>query len=555
MSRVAGSKRRTAPTRHVGVANAIRIHHVRLHILIRDLQCLSRLHGDRRTRAADVRRPFDQVDRPIGIDIDHHRGLKTDVEPEPRRHATTAVRTGQRCGIVLVFQRRMHRLHVADARERHARHLPFAFLGAIDSPQLQGVHIELFSQLIHHGFRRIRGIGRTRCTVSCGLGLVEHHIVTVNLHIRERVRGKNTHCTRRHRRTRISARFKLQHRFCRHDLTVALGPDLDRHIRARGRARGVELFDTAHDQFHRLAGLLGQNRAYRLQVHRNLAAKTATDFTRRHRHIRHRNAQDFGGLLLHHKLALRTRPDIEVPIFMPQHRRVVRLDIALVHSLRVELALNDDIGLLKARFRVTEFKLKMIGDVAIFVRLLPKLHHFQIIVHQRGIVLHRVEDIHDRWQQLVLHLDQVHRLFRDVNIRRRHRRYCVPLVKDFVTGHDIAGQILQIHRHLAGRRHAILGLWQIVPCHHRFNPRQRFRLAGVNAFNTGMRVRAAQDLAVQHPGHPHIGPINRPPCHLVRPIRAERTCSNDFVISRCFSHYALAPMVSAASKTARIILS
>ncbi len=142
VSRVAGSKRRTAPTRHVGVANAIRIHHVRLHILIRELQCLSRLHGDRRTRAADVRRPFDQVDRPIGIDIDHHRGLKTDVEPEPRRHATAAVRTGQRCGIVLVFQRRMHRLHVADARERHARHLPFAFLGAIDSPQLQGVHIE-----------------------------------------------------------------------------------------------------------------------------------------------------------------------------------------------------------------------------------------------------------------------------------------------------------------------------------------------------------------------------------------------------------------------------
>ena len=49
-----GGKRRAAAPRDRGIANRIRIHHRRPNVFGRDTQHFGRLHGDRRSRAADI---------------------------------------------------------------------------------------------------------------------------------------------------------------------------------------------------------------------------------------------------------------------------------------------------------------------------------------------------------------------------------------------------------------------------------------------------------------------------------------------------------------------
>src|SRR5436309_3944247 len=110
----------------------------------------------------------------------------------------------------------------------------------------------------------------------------------------------------------------------------------------------LEFFDTTHDDFDGATGLARQHRGHWFEVDRNLTAKAATDFARRHGHLRHWQTQDLRGLPLHHKGTLRARPDVEMAIFVPQCRGVVRLDVALMHGRRVELPLDDHISLTKA---------------------------------------------------------------------------------------------------------------------------------------------------------------------------------------------------------------
>ena len=69
-----------------------------------------------------------------------------------------------------------------------------------------------------------------------------------------------------------------------------------------------------------------------------------------------------------------------------------------------------------------------------------------------------------------------------------------------------------------------------------------------------MGMRAAQDLAVQQPGHLHIRTVDGPTGHLLHTIVPNGARANDF-IGCALGHYAFASVVWAASRTARMILS
>src|SRR5262245_40296944 len=99
---------------------------------------------------------------------------------------------------------------------------------------------------------------------------------------------------------------------------------------SRCRTGRLEFLDATHDDFDRTTSFARQDRGHRFEVDRNLTTKSATDFARRHRHLRHRQAQDLSGLALHYEGALCARPDVEMAIFVPQRRGVVWLDIALM---------------------------------------------------------------------------------------------------------------------------------------------------------------------------------------------------------------------------------
>ena len=105
---------------------------------------------------------------------------------------------------------------------------------------------------------------------------------------------------------------------------------------------------------------------------------------------------------------------------------------------------------------------------------------------------------------------------------RSHRGHGVTQIKRFFSGHDIAavkavvdiGALTQV-RSLGGYFRQIGG------SDHRHHTWQSQSAAGVDAPDSSVRVRAAQDLTMQHIGQVNVGGIPRPPHNLVRPVMAD----------------------------------
>ena len=83
----------------------------------------------------------------------------------------------------------------------------------------------------------------------------------------------------------------------------------------------------------------------------------------------------------------------------------MRLNVTLVNGRRVEFALDNHIGLGKARFEVAHGVLIVGGDIALLARILAEGARGALFVEERGVVAHGLADIHDRLQDLVFDLD------------------------------------------------------------------------------------------------------------------------------------------------------
>ena len=196
----------------------------------------------------------------------------------------------------------------------------------------------------------------------------------------------------------------------------------------------------------------------------------------------------------------------------------------------------------------------MARNVAVLLGLLPQLGGGHGLVQERSGVFHRLQHMQSRRQDLILDLDQPQSLFRNVGTRCRHRRHRVALVEGLIGRHDVVAQEFHVHRHLTEIGHAIFGDREILDGDDRLHAWQRLRLGGVNGLNTGMGMRAAEHLAVQHAGQAHIAAIHRPARDLIRAIGSDRAGTNYLICCSCFCHYAFSITV-AASRTARTILS
>ena len=454
---------------------------------------------------------------------------------------------------MLVLQGRVHRFQEADARVRRAVHAAVALLGAVHDAQLQRVDAELLGDLVHDRFRerRVGGAGRP---VGGSLRLVDHHVIAVHLHVRKAVRREDAHASGAYRRAGIGASLEVQRGLGGHHAAVAGGAHPDGDARARRRARALELLDAAHDQLDRLARLARQQRRHRLQVDGDLAAKAAADFGGHDGDARHRDAEHLGRLLLHHEGALRAGPDGDVAFLVPEGRGVVGLDVALVHGGGVELALDHQVGLLEAFRHVAQGEAVVAGDVALGVRLLAQRGGGQAVVQLRRVFPHGLGGRQHRRQHFVFHLDEAHRLLGDVHVDGRHRGDGVAAVQRFFLRQHVVAEELQVHRALAQVFDPVGRLWEVAVRHHRLDAGQRLRLAGIDRLDARVGVGTAQHLAVQHARQAHVGAVYGPAGHLVGAVRAHRPGTDHF-ISRCICHQALASMVSAASRTARTILS
>ena len=324
---------------------------------------------------------------------------------------------------------------------------------------------------------------------------------------------------------RIGAAVRNQFAMLRQQPTVCAraGPQPDLH----GVAHVADGQDLVHpmDEFHRPPGLFREQNG--AEVHRHgllLAAREATaDERLDDAHAARLDAEPHGQLPPHHVRAHLRGPERHLADVVPHADAGVRLEHSLLDGLGFESVLADVIRFGKRRLYITEMKNAARGDVARGER-----------VHLRRAGLHGCFGIEHRRQRFVLDLNQVERFFGRVLVDGRHRGDLVP---DVTHGIDGERQVV------AGlRKIAVPDVGKIASGHDRAHARQRGGPTGVDAHDPRMRVGAAQELPVQHPGHGDVVGVLGAAGGLEQGILLRRRpAENMKLVARVFGHVSSSP--------------
>ena len=141
----------------------------------------------------------------------------------------------------------------------------------------------------------------------------------------------------------------------------------------------------------------------------------------------------------------------------------MRLDVALVVHRRIELTLDDDVGLGESGVDVTLSELDVLRGVRLVGPDLPGRaleeaadllgHHPRVQLRRaRAHCLLRVEY---RLQDLVVDLDELECVLRDVRVGRGHRHDRVPAVQRLVVSEHLVEHLAQVAGPLSERNHLV----------------------------------------------------------------------------------------------------
>ena len=162
-------------------ADCVSIRNLGFNVLHRYIQHLGQLLRNGSAGAADVRRPFHQVDGAVWVHRGGGRCRSGVVAPESAGHAAAPVGTGQGSGVVGMGLGRFQSLHKPNLGHQRAGGPARSFFGAVDQPQVYGVHTQLFGEFVHGRLHGESGGGRTGRAVGRCLGPVDHHVVTFDV--------------------------------------------------------------------------------------------------------------------------------------------------------------------------------------------------------------------------------------------------------------------------------------------------------------------------------------------------------------------------------------
>ena len=350
--------------------------------------------------------------------------------------------------------------------------------------------------------------------------------------MRQVVTTENAHASGTDHAAGVRARVVRQRRLAGDQFAVVGRADLDLDVRAGRGSGGLEAGGAVHRHLDRAAALATEDRRDRLQVDRDLAAEAAADFARRDRHAGERHLQQFGRLLPGGERTLCAGPQPQRLVFAPQRGRNVRLDVALMHAGGLEFAFHNEVGRREAFRDVAFLEVQMRCDVGRPVALLAHRIGTELLVQQRGVVLHGVEHVGDRRQRFVFDLDLGGRFFGRVGVDRGDRRHGVTFIQHLVAGHAVGGKVGQVDGAFAEVGDLVRQIGPIRPRRHGQHAGRRLRRAGVDRLDPRVRMRAAEHLAVNQPRQLQVRPIDRPPGHLIGAVVTNRSRADDFVISR-----------------------
>ena len=501
----------------------------RPHGAVFDAERLGRHHRHRRARAADIGAPGGDERGAVVIHLQRRARFAAAVEPVAAGHPASLV-LAERCLVGRMVLQRLQGFDEAGVVELAARHVRRADLRRVLDAQVDRVDVELLGDDIHHPLNPERRDRRPRRAIGRRLRPIAHHVVADRQHVRNIIGGEPAQAAIDHRRARESPRLVAELTLGRHDRAVLHHAHLDPHRRARSRPRRLEHLVARHREPHRQPRLLRQHQRHRLEVGDCLAAKPTADFRRHHPQVALPHAGDLRRDRADGEMPLARTPDLPLPVRLIARHAAVRLDIRLMNGGRLELLLHHEVRLGETRGHIAHLVFDPLGDVRRLRRRRLDAPRDHILEQQRRIRLHRLVDVDDVRQHLVIHHDQRQRLLGDRRTDRRHRRHRMALIQRLLARHDVARHMPHVLRHTIRPDISELLLRQIRRRHHRLHARQRQRLGHIDAADPRMRMRAAQHPPIQHPRQDQVGAILRPASHLRHTIRPDRPRADDFVL-------------------------
>ena len=253
---VAGGVGDAAAAGAVRIADGVGVGNARVDLLGLQPQGLGYDHGHGGARAADVHGAFLEVDRAVGIDADGRRRLTAAVEPETGGHTAALVGALQFAPVVFALQGGLHRLFVADPVEGNAAGSTGAFADGVLATEFERVEFQFFGEFVDDAFGGEGRVGGTRSPVGGGLGFVDDHVVRVDEHVLDVVRGQHATCARADGRAGKGAGLVGQVGMSGDDFAVVCGAHLDAHVGAGARTGCFEFLGAGHHYLDRLAGLV-----------------------------------------------------------------------------------------------------------------------------------------------------------------------------------------------------------------------------------------------------------------------------------------------------------
>ena len=220
---------------------------------------------------------------------------------------------------------------------------------------------------------------------------------------------------------------------------------------------------------------------------------------------------------------------VRLPVGGGRHHAGMRLDIGLMHRGVGVAPLDDDISVAEAGVEIALGEPDHLGDVGCVCRLGIDALGEQVVVQYRRVGLHRLFDVDDVRQYVVVDLDQFTGLLGDRRRGRGDGCHRMAVVEHLVARQAVARQVAEVHRTFADKGFLRRDRRKVLRSDDGFDAGQGAGLLGVDGHDAGMGVRAALDFAPQHPRHHHVGAEIGLPGHFVDPVRADRAGADDLL--------------------------
>ena len=280
-----------------------------------------------------------------------------------------------------------------------------------------------------------------------------------------------------------------------------------------------------------MSGLARHDRRRRFQIDGELATKPTTDLAGNNFDLRDRDLQHVGHLSADIERTLGAHPNRYRAVVAPMHCRVVRFDISLVDCRRVEFPLHYYFRLSESRFYIAHFVAVVGGDVTLPAGVLSECFRGPILVQQRSVILHRLQDIDNGWQRLIFYFDKIQRFVGNVRVNGGHRSHGMTLVKHLFGRQRILRQLTDVDDRFPHRRQFIYRFHQVVRSRHGAHTFQFHRFVRIDRDDAGVSMGTAQDLTVKQARYAHVGPVDCASRHLIGTIVTDRTGPYDLIFS------------------------